>query len=282
VNGREAYAGICARAAARQAGLARDLFEPVRSGRGREAVHDLRVASRRLRAALSLLEAAGVPEARKWRKTVRRVTRALGRARDLDVQIGFLRRFIARNRGIADVPRLKARLEARRRAVQKDVLRALRRVEDSGVLDDIARLGPAGRVPAAATARGRAAVQVRRRLRSLLELAPFVPREDAAEGHHRLRIAAKRLRYVLEIFLPVFGRRAEAWIRAIRELQEVLGELHDGDVWIASLTGGGGGLGILRQDRARRRRKLYARFVSWWDAHGDLWARMREGTGLPR
>lgn len=282
MNPRDAYVGVCARAAARQAGLARDLFGAVRSGGDAAAVHDLRVASRRLRAALSLLEAGGVREARAWRKAVRRLTRVLGRARDLDVQIGFLRKFVARRGGVADALRLKERLEARRREVQKDVRRALRRAGDSGVLDEAARMGSAVRVLRPAAARARAAVQVRRLLRALLDLAPFAAREDASDGHHRMRIAAKRLRYALEVFLPVFGRRAEAWVRAIKELQEMLGELHDCDVWIASLAGGGGGLDAVRRDRLRRRKALYARFVSWWSAHGDLWRRLREGTGRPR
>jgi CHAD domain-containing protein len=284
VNGRDVYVRVCARAAALQARLARERFEPVRAGRDAEAVHDLRVASRRLRAALSLLEAGGVRKARAWRKAVRRVTRALGRARDLDVQIEFLREFRARRRGTADLDRLRGRLEARRRRVQKDVLKALERVENSGVLDAAARGGASGRVPAAAAAaaRGRAAFHLRRRLDDLLALAPFVSCEDAAERHHRLRIAAKRLRYALEVFLPVFGRSMGSRIRAVKELQEILGDLHDCDVWIASLPAGGGGLAVLRADRARQRRTLYRRFTAWWNSRGGVWEWLRQKTARPR
>jgi len=274
----DVYVRVCARAVREQVSRSRRLMAPVRSGRDAEAVHDLRVASRRLRAALSLLGAGGVRRARAWRKAIRRVTRALGRARDLDVQIGFLRAFRARlPRGVppADVDGLLGCLLDRRREAQGEVIDALGRTRDSGVLGVLGRWarwrGAAGRVRVQAAARSLAALQVRRRLGDLMDLAPFVAREDAVERHHRLRIAAKRLRYALEIFRPLFGRALGRRIAAVRELQSILGELHDCDVWIASLPGDAPGLAALREDRARRRRRLYRRFVSWWSGHRGLW-----------
>ena len=65
------------------------------------------------------------------------------------------------------------------------------------------------------------------------ELCSFMPRAaDPAEVEalHDMRIAAKRLRYILEITHPCFGPYAEAAVKCVKELQEVLGEIHDCDV----------------------------------------------------
>ena len=67
------------------------------------------------------------------------------------------------------------------------------------------------------------------------ELYSFTPaaldpaREDAL---HNLRIAAKRLRYVLEITAPCFGRYARTAAKRARELQDLAGEIHDCDVML--------------------------------------------------
>lgn len=66
----------------------------------------------------------------------------------------------------------------------------------------------------------------------LRELESFVPRAldpDEREAQHDMRIAAKRLRYVLDLSVPVFGEPAAKGAKAARRLQEVLGELHDCD-----------------------------------------------------
>jgi hypothetical protein len=64
------------------------------------------------------------------------------------------------------------------------------------------------------------------------ELCSFMPQaEDPTQvtALHDMRIAAKRLRYILEIAHPCFGPYAEAAIKPVKELQEVLGEVHDCD-----------------------------------------------------
>ena len=71
------------------------------------------------------------------------------------------------------------------------------------------------------------------RMAEFYSYAPAVPIEDAVEPLHDLRIAAKRLRYSLELFRSVFGARGEAQIERIKTIQEELGALHDHDVRIA-------------------------------------------------
>jgi hypothetical protein len=67
------------------------------------------------------------------------------------------------------------------------------------------------------------------------ELYGFMPRAaDASqvEALHDMRIAAKRLRYLLELFAPLFGAYAATGAKRARELQDLLGEIHDCDVTI--------------------------------------------------
>lgn len=62
--------------------------------------------------------------------------------------------------------------------------------------------------------------------------APIVPIEEAVEPLHDMRIAAKRLRYSLELFRGVFGDVGEAQIEQVKAIQEELGAVHDHDVRI--------------------------------------------------
>jgi CHAD domain-containing protein len=69
---------------------------------------------------------------------------------------------------------------------------------------------------------------------------------------HAMRIAAKRLRYTLEIFAPVLGPETPPLLKTIEELQERLGGIHDCDMLFPLLHD------TLRKEMAReRRRKRY-------------------------
>lgn len=70
------------------------------------------------------------------------------------------------------------------------------------------------------------------RMAEYFSYAGVVPLEHAVEPLHNLRIAAKRLRYTLELFRVVFGEDGETQIDRIKAIQEELGQLHDHDVRI--------------------------------------------------
>jgi hypothetical protein len=72
-------------------------------------------------------------------------------------------------------------------------------------------------------------VQVR--LDEMLTLAPPAL-EGSVKSQHDMRIAAKRLRYVLELTGFVFGKPADTARRRARDLQDILGEIHDCDVML--------------------------------------------------
>jgi hypothetical protein len=73
---------------------------------------------------------------------------------------------------------------------------------------------------------------VRVRLDELRSLAPAAVDDRKVKAQHDMRIAAKRLRYVLEATEFCFGRAGETARRRARDLQDVLGELHDCDVML--------------------------------------------------
>jgi len=73
---------------------------------------------------------------------------------------------------------------------------------------------------------------VRVRLRELCDLAERAQKPSRVRDLHDTRIAAKRLRYVLEITAPCFGPYAATATKKVKELQDLLGDLHDCDVML--------------------------------------------------
>ena len=105
------------------------------------------------------------------------------------------------------------------------------------------------------------------------------PREQ--EALHDMRIAAKRLRYLLEITEPCFGRPAKRGAKVARELQDLLGEIHDCDVMSERVRARAEavpvederyiGLEALASYMEARRRVLHRQFVHFWsdiERHG--------------
>jgi len=210
-----------------------------------EAVHELRVATRRLRSALRDF----APILRKGAiKTVGRDLRnladTLGTARDLDVGIGALEKL-----------RSKAKDEAVKEGIQKLIDEKRGERERAG-LDLMAELGVSAiedlkeRFYAAvekATKRqknksqslsfneaGRKAVF--ENLQEFCALSKSLYKPFEVKRHHRLRISAKRLRYAVELFTACWGARMAPFAEEIAEMQSFLGEVHDADVWIESFS----------------------------------------------
>ena len=82
----------------------------------------------------------------------------------------------------------------------------------------------------------------------------------ASQAQHDLRIAAKRLRYVLDIVAPCVGAEAEAIRDVAEDLQGVLGDLP----WLDVDAAAGGRNRIPRGNPAVRREQHYDRFVELW------------------
>jgi CHAD domain-containing protein len=106
---------------------------------------------------------------------------------------------------------------------------------------------------------------VQTRLAELLVLAGPALDPTDPRAQHNLRIAAKRLRYLLELTGPCFRPEAGAARRAAKELQGILGEIHDCDVMLPSADGVESLLVLLRT----RRELLFRRFRELWLAESE-------------
>lgn len=78
---------------------------------------------------------------------------------------------------------------------------------------------------------------VRTRLDELCSFMPTAADPAEVTALHDMRIAAKRLRYILEITGPVFGPYAQTAVKLTKDLQDVLGEIHDCDVQLPEVGG---------------------------------------------
>ena len=106
------------------------------------------------------------------------------------------------------------------------------------------------------------------RLEELSGLAEEALEPGGETAQHDMRIAAKRLRYVLEITAGCFGPEGEAMRATARELQGVLGEIHDCDVMLPRVAGIESVEALLRT----RRELLFARFRELWSESQPLLA----------
>lgn len=122
----------------------------------------------------------------------------------------------------------------------------------------------------AAPLRPNAVRVVRVRLDELRSFAPIALESSASKTQHDMRIAAKRLRYVLEIVAPCLGPEAQAARDAAKRLQGVLGEIHDCDVMLPRVWG----IESLRRLLRNRRERLFGEFADLWheEADDDTWA----------
>lgn len=261
-------------------------------GRDADALHQMRVAIRRLRSAFSLFgDLVDDPLGARIRQELKEVTEPLGRARNLDVFLAtILPAERERHPDEVGLLGLERQLEDERLSAYRDVDALLGSDEWRMLLLDLVgwiNAGPwlrdegRGRTalreePArvfAARELDRRRRQVKKRGRHLDDLEP--------EERHRVRIAAKKLRYGAEFFAALYPekksrKRHAAFGKALSELQDELGALNDiatGHELVremADLPAGASTLfaaGMTAADIESRSRKLLAAAA---EAHEDL------------
>ncbi|OHC67917.1 MAG: hypothetical protein A3H93_04140 [Rhodocyclales bacterium RIFCSPLOWO2_02_FULL_63_24] len=201
-----------------------------------EYVHQMRVATRRLRAALRMFRPvlpAGFAE--QLLPPMRELMRALGQARDLDVLMAEIVAPVAK--ALPDEPRLTdlaGAITNRLYAARADTRHVLRQPGYGQLLLTAGSLlQRAPFVEAADAAAGMPSLlqfadrRLRRLLKRILELADAA-RVDYPPSLHELRIGIKRLRYAIEFFGPMIpGKSGVTVIKRLAGLQEELGQLND-------------------------------------------------------
>jgi len=246
------------------------------SGAG-DAVHDMRVATRRLRAALAVFRGVVVLPKAAHRGRLRWLARRLGRVRDLDVRLALLEgQYLPQVAGEEAVrlAELVAELGEERRRSQRRLQRGLRRKRYRRLRTALAAwarrpvyadgAGDEGAARFLTAAADRAAQRVSGH-EAMRETRP------SAEALHGLRIAVKWLRYTLDFHGETCGLAYDAERALARDLQDCLGEIRDHDLLAAALAADGAG--AWRQTTARvkeGRHRLWRRFLELrrrWHAH---------------
>jgi CHAD domain-containing protein len=220
-----------------------------------EELHDMRVATRRLRAAFDVFAPAFLPKVlKKHLKGLRQTGRALGKVRDLDVFLDKARRYqetlSAEQRPDLE-PLLKAWEDCRETARQelvaylqssryqacKEKFYAFVSTPGAGVPPYLAER------PVPYLVREAAPALIYARLAGVRAF-DVILHQATLEQFHALRIEFKKLRYTLEYFREVLGEDVTVVINEIKKLQDHLGDLNDAHV----------ACGILRD------------FLAQWDA----------------
>lgn len=204
----------------------------VRRGSDPEAVHDLRVAARRLSAALRVWRTLLPARTRRAAaRPLRRLRRRLGRTRELEVSVELLEARLGPGGPLRHGPldsllgRMRERLARRRRA-------ATRRVSPRRLKRLLGRLEAAGTAlraaAAAAPGRAREAREFERELAEAARAAVAHAREHPDdETLHGARIRVKKWRYTLECLREALPDAGWPATRPLRGLQAALGDLHD-------------------------------------------------------
>jgi len=193
--------------------------ERARSERNAEALHDLRVASRRLRAAIQVLAPLFEPnELKTLDKTAKGITKLLGKARDIDVSAELATRQaslladeerplldayvekLASDRGA-----LSMRLQGKLAKVSLEIEPAL---AESGQIDLTRAVGE-----------------------PIKAVLSYVQDHRNSQDLHEMRIALKRLRYRIEVLEPLI----KVSVEPLKPLQDHLGQIHDIDVLVPKL-----------------------------------------------
>ncbi len=238
-----------------------------------EQLHDLRVASRRLREGLTLFKTCfSKDEVRKLSKRVRRVTRALGPVRNADEAHLFFSE-LKKGQTFAEkavLDELLTGLEQERELARSELATTLRHPRElrqttrlAGALQSGFNLFRNQQTNPFLGFRAFAGEALAERAELLAELVPAAMNEEAPLAQHRLRIAVKKLRYRVEIMEPQL-QPLGALRDKLKSYQDVLGKLHDMDVFsgmvrerVADGPGKEDLLGVIDQQR----RELFGRFL---------------------
>ncbi len=283
-------------------------------GKDIEQIHRMRVASRRLRSAFSHFEAC-IPRKKMplWVKEIKRITRSLGRARDLDIKIELINQLYEESLDAKYKPgynRLLLRLKQNRTKAQKKVEKTIHRLQEDKVLKKMGAYfkdlseDSEGIYLYTPSLYQRSFNAINDTLTDFLSYKEFVHSPENSEKLHAMRIAGKHLRYSIELFAPVYRNALLPYIQVMKNIQDHLGALHDCDVWIAWLPkfiekeqarveayfGNTGplkrllpGINHLIEDRKKARSQAYQSFITTWENLEDenAWEVLKELIKAP-
>ena len=203
-----------------------------------DGIHDLRVAIRRLRTAMrDLAIRSDKKEARRLDEELKSIAAFAGKVRDHDVALDVLAKLSAEQNDALIISGLNEMITSRRKRREADLvsfaeLLTAERTEQLSVAIRSVTMEAAADIKKRDDA---AHPVIRERRSAFLELVPRLYDPLDINGHHKLRIAAKRLRYSVELFDRTPSGTEKPPPEQIAVMQDHLGDMHDCDVWISEL-----------------------------------------------
>jgi CHAD domain-containing protein len=198
----------------------------VRLGEDPEELHDMRVATRRLRAALKLYADVLPKRAERYERDLRYFASALGEVRDLEVHLERLSEEMSSNGD--DLEEVVAVLKERRAEARRRMLEALDSNRYERFVASFSGTLRRGRSPAPTAPILEAAPDlVRRRYKKVRKAADTLIGDSAPEDFHDLRKKGKRLRYALEPLQEIYGKPSEKMVKLFKTIQDDLGDHQD-------------------------------------------------------
>jgi CHAD domain-containing protein len=207
-----------------------------RSDDGVEAIHDMRVSTRRMRSTLRLLSAYYKPKAIKdYLDTMRAIAEALGSVRDLDVMLEEITQFAKKLDDKTDLQPILDQLQAQRAKACNALVKVLdKRAYREFIEDFSAFLNKPSKGAIPVDMDEIHPFQVRHLLPELVyehlgavRVYDTVLADVDDRTLHALRIETKRLRYAVTIFSAVLGSSISEFIGELKGMQDHLGKLND-------------------------------------------------------
>jgi CHAD domain-containing protein len=248
----------------------------VRLGDDAEAVHKMRVATRRLRSDLRTFRSVLDPLwATRLRGELGWLGEELGAVRDADVLVEGMAGAAAHlpRRDRAGSTRVLDRLDRRRDDAVKELRLSMSSDRYAALLDDVVAAANSPAMSSAASSPASSLGILMEGPWRRLERRAVKLRTGATDPElHRLRILAKRVRYGAEALEPAFGRRAESFADAAAALQDILGEHHDAVVaasWLRETAIGSSpavafAAGLMASHQQRLARRSRAAWPRMW------------------
>ena len=198
----------------------------VRLGEDPEELHDMRVATRRLRAALKLYKEVLPKRAERYERDLRFFAGALGEVRDLDVHLERIAAEASRNGEVLE--EVSAALVERQAGARRRMLEVLDSDRYERFLASFSGTLRRGRSPASAGPILEVAPDlVRRRYKKVRKDVEGLGGGSPPEDFHDLRKKGKRLRYALEPLRGIYGKPSEKMVELLKDVQDDLGDHQD-------------------------------------------------------
>jgi CHAD domain-containing protein len=218
--------------------------EGVKNASDIEYLHRMRVASRKLLSGLNTF-AESIPKSKlnKWNIELRLLAKELGKARDLDVQSHYLRsyhRTIKNKNHKIGIDRLILRLKQSRAKRQEKIIQAIIDFSKSSFKQEVKLIFDTKVYRKRLTAKrvhdkkfiNKIKRIVNKKIKAVIIYDDKIYDPENVTELHELRKANKQLRYTLETFEYYYGEHISAQIKITKSIQDMLGKIHDCDVWI--------------------------------------------------